>query len=183
MVSEIGEAAIGYARRGLAIIALEPRKKKPSFEHGLKDATTCLPDIREWWDAYPDDNVAIATGRVSGNIGVIDIDVDDDSGKDGYDFLRAWERTHGELPETWAVKTARGGQHLYYRFEGSVPPNTANEEIGIDFRGEGGYVMAPPSVHPNGRSVEWENHPDDFDLAWAGDELEIVPMPFYKLER
>lgn len=171
MVSEIGEAAIGYARRGLAIIALEPRKKKPSFEHGLKDATTCLPDIKEWWEAYPDDNVAIATGRVSGNIGVIDIDCDDDTGKDGFEFLRAWERTHGELPETWTVKTARGGQHLYYRFEGSVPSNTANEEIGIDFRGEGGYVMAPPSVHPNGRRVEWDMHPDDYDLAWADERV------------
>lgn len=170
-MSAFGDAAIDYARRGLAIIALEPRKKKPAFAHGLKDATTCVPDIKEWWDTYPTDNVGIVTGRVSGNLGVIDIDYDDDSGKDGYQFLRAWEKVHGNLPETWTVTTARGGQHLYYRFEGTVPPNTANEEIGIDFRGEGGYVMAPPSIHPNGTEVEWDFHPDDYDLAWADERV------------
>lgn len=170
-MSEIGDAAVDYVRRGLAIIALQPRKKAPSFQNGLKDATTHAGDVEQWWERYPTDNVAIVTGRVSGNIGVIDIDLDEDCGKDGYEYLRKWEREHGALPETWTVTTARGGQHLYYRFDGEVPRNTANEELAIDFRGEGGYVMAPPSVHPNGNTVEWDFHPDDYDLAWADDNV------------
>lgn len=170
-MSEIGEAAVDYVRRGLAVIALQPRKKAPSFRNGLKDATTHAGDVEAWWNMYPTDNVAIVTGRVSGNIGVIDIDIDDDCGKDGYEFLRKWEREHGPLPDTWTVTTARGGQHMYYRFDGEVPRNTANEELAIDFRGEGGYVMAPPSVHPNGNVVEWDFHPDDYDLAWADDNV------------
>lgn len=169
--SETGAAAVDYIKRGLAIIALVPHKKNPSFANGLKDATTCAEDVAQWYEDYPDDNVAIVTGSVSGNIGVIDIDIDDESDKDGFDFLQKWEREHGELPETWTVKTARGGSHMYYRFKGDVPRNTSNQEIGIDFRGEGGYVMAPPSIHPNGRKVEWDIHPDDADLAWADDNV------------
>lgn len=165
------EAAIDYVRRGISIIALKPKKKVPSFEHGLKQATTDIPDIRSWWEAYPDDNVAIVTGSVSGNLGVIDIDYDEEDEKDGNEFLHEWEREHGKLPETWTVVTARGGAHLYYRFRGEVPPNSTNTEISIDFRGEGGYVMAPPSIHPNGKEVYWDLAPDTTDLAWADDNV------------
>ena len=169
--SDTGAAAVDYIKRGLAVIALHPHKKNPSFANGLKDATTCAEDIAQWYESYPDDNVAIVTGEVSGNIGVIDVDIDPESDKDGFDFLRQWEKEHGELPETWTVKTARGGSHLYYRFKGDVPRNSSNQEIGIDFRGEGGYVMAPPSIHPNGNRVEWDIAPDDADLAWADDNV------------
>lgn len=172
-LSELGREAVAYLRRGLAIIPLDARKKAPATEHGLKDATTLegLDNIVDWYESYPNDNVAIVTGKISGNLGVIDIDLDDDSGKDGYEFLRRWEHEHGELPETWTVETARGGMHMYYRFDGGVPRNSSNEELAIDFRGEGGYVMAPPSIHPNGNVVCWDNHPDDYDLAWADDNV------------
>lgn len=166
-----GQAAIEYAQRGLAVFPLIPKGKKPSCEHGFKDATKDVQAIEQWWSKRQSDNVGLACGEVSGNIGVIDIDFDAEEGKDGYKFLEAWEREYGQLPKTWTVKTARGGKHLYYRFEGETPCNSANEQLAIDFRGEGGYVMAPPSVHPNGKRVEWETSPDEIELAWADDNV------------
>ena len=166
-----GQAAIEYAQRGLAVFPLIPKRKEPSCDHGFKEATTNVQTIEQWWSEYQSDNVAIACGEVNGNIGVIDIDFDAEEGKNGYGFLEAWEREYGQLPQTWTVKTARGGKHLYYRFEGETPHNSTNEQLAIDFRGEGGYVMVPPSIHPNGKRVEWETSPDEIELAWADDNV------------
>lgn len=163
-------AAQAYAAHGLAVFPLVPRKKEPACAHGVKDATTDSAEIAEAWRAHPDMNVAIACGAPSGGLLVIDIDVDGETGKDGMEHLLAWERRHGELPETASVVTGRGGMHLYYRVDGAVR-NSVNEEIGIDIRGDGGYVMAPPSIHPNGRRVEWENDPEEFGIADADENV------------
>ena len=165
-MADMGSAALDYAAHGLAVFPLVPRRKEPACEHGVKDATLDAAEIEKAWGDQPDMNVAIACGAASGGLMVIDIDVDDSTGKDGMEHLLAWERGHGELPETASVVTGRGGMHLYYRVDGPVK-NSVNEELGIDIRGDGGYVMAPPSIHPNGRRVEWENDPEEFGIAEA----------------
>jgi len=91
-----------------------------------------------------------ATGATSGFF-VVDID-----GDDGEATLRLLEATHGALPPTVEVITGKG-RHCYFRLrEHGVIGNTASTiGLGIDTRGEGGYVLAPPSVHPSGRSYAW----------------------------
>ena len=161
----LGEEAVRYARLGLAVFPLSSGTKKPvAGTSGLKAATTNTDGFLEHWGSH---NIGIATGQVSGNIVVIDCDNDELSGKDGYGTVRAWEREHGELPETWLAITPRGGYHYYYRLPSGVTfTNSANEDAAVDIRGDGGYVVAPPSSTKVG-TYSWENSPDEYPLAIA----------------
>ena len=82
---------------------------------------------------------------------VIDLDIDENKGLDGMRELREWEHDHRELPETVSAITGRGGSHLYFKYDGSEKyGNRAGILDGIDGRGDGVYVIAPPSLLPNG---------------------------------
>jgi hypothetical protein len=141
--------AITLARRGLAVFPCRPRDKRPATANGLKDATTDADLIRQWWRINPDYNVAIATGAVS-RIFVIDIDDHDAEFE-----LRKLEAEHGELPSSIEVITARG-RHIYFRWPAQpVRNSTGKIAPGIDVRGDGGYVLVPPSVHPSGKKYAW----------------------------
>jgi hypothetical protein len=140
-------AALKLAERGLAVFPCRPRDKRPATAHGLKDATTDIVTIQAWWSDDRDYNIGIACGPVS-NIFVVDID-------DAEAELGRLEAQHGELPPTVEVITARG-RHLYFRYPSVPVSNTAGKIAeGIDTRGDGGYVLAPPSVHPTGRRYRW----------------------------
>ena len=165
-MSAFKDAAADYARRGWAVFPLKGRNKTPAVKGGFKSAVTDVAQIGAWWSAHPQSNVGVATGYMSGGLLVVDIDVDPDTGEDGMEALRDWEREHGELPETVSAITGRGGYHLYYR-TGERIGCSANKELGVDIRCDGGFVVAPPSVHPNGNRYEWENHPEDFEVAEA----------------
>lgn len=170
-MSVFSEAAEYYAGElGFAVFPLLPNSKRPAVANGVKDATTDAETIAAGWAQNPSMNVAIACGEPSGGLLVIDIDVDADTGEDGMEFLAKWEREHGELPETVSAITGRGGSHLYYRVGGRMK-NSANPDVGVDIRCDGGYVMAPPSIHPNGNAVEWENDPHDYEVAVADDNV------------
>jgi hypothetical protein len=117
--------------------------------NGLKDATTDPETIRQWWLQEPQCNIAIATGAVS-KIFVVDVD-----GLDAEGALRKFEAEHGELPATVEAITARG-RHIYFRAPGVSVRNTAGKIApSVDTRGDGGYVLAPPSIHPSGRVYCW----------------------------
>ncbi|WP_244411441.1 phage/plasmid primase, P4 family [Raoultibacter timonensis] len=163
------DAALVYQKLGFAVHPLWPKSKKPATRHGFKDATNDVAKIERMW-AKPDKNIGMATGAASGGIAIIDIDKDDDEGYDGMDFVAQWEREHGELPETVSAITGRGGSHLFYRVDRSIG-SWSNDELHIDIRCDGGYAMLPPSVHPNGRCYEWENHPDDYAIADADENV------------
>ena len=155
--------ALALARKGLAVFPLKARSKTPWTRHGCLDATTDLETIAGWWDGWPDSNIGIATGSKSG-IWVLDID-----GEPGADELLKLEHRFGALPATVTAVTGTGGHHLYFRlpdFAGApVIKNTASAlAAGIDTRGEGGYVVAPPSIHPNGNPYGW-GAPDEFAAA------------------
>jgi hypothetical protein len=121
-------AALRYAERGWLV---------------LKDATASDTGlIAGWWNSWPDANVAIVTGSASGIV-VLDIDT---GGEDGYETLREIEAAHGALPTTASVKTPTGGAHLYFRHPGTDIRNSVRRlGPGLDVRGDGGYVIAPPS--------------------------------------
>ena len=166
------EAALSYAARGWAVCPLKPRDKVPASAHGLKDATTDPARIREWWSRMPRANVGIATGSRSGGIIVLDFDVDDETGEDGLATLREWELANGELPETVCSETGRGGMHAIYRTdEPEGVRNSTNAAKGVDVRGEGGYIVAPPSIHPSGAAYAWENDPDEFEVAEVDEKV------------
>ena len=157
-------AAMEYIKMGLAVFPLEERGKRPITRNGCKDATTDAAQVKAWWQQYPESNIGIATGSRSGGIFVIDLDVDEDRGIDGYHMLEDWQRENGRFPDTWTAITGRGGYHLYFKYDSEVR-NRAGIIDGVDIRGEGGYVVAPPSIHSNGNRYEWEYAPDEYELS------------------
>lgn len=165
-LSMLGQAALGYVKEGLAVFPLKPRSKEP-FEgsHGFKDASKRESDIIRWWTNEPDANIGIATGAVSGGVFVVDID-DGHNDVSGSESLEAWEAENGELPETRESVTGTGGRHLFYRCPPGVAVKSGTGIIpSVDLRGTGGYVVAPPSTHPNGNMYAWEDWAADIATA------------------
>jgi len=118
--------------------------------HGLRDATTDAATIRAWWDTWPDANVAIATG-VSG-FDVLDVD----PAHGGLESLTVLEQRHGALPPTLTVRTGSGGSHRFFAHRDGVRNTVKLDGLdGLDVRGQGGYVVAPPSLHVSGQRYEW----------------------------
>lgn len=159
------------AKHGFSVFPLAPKSKVPLKDsHGFKDATKSRSEIENMFSSARR-NIAIATGKVSGMLGVVDLDLAEDGSYDGREELFEWEQEHGEFPETATVTTGRGGMQLYYWFPDGVPDSYKNEYNHVDFRGEKGYVMAPGSIHPNGNEVFWDLDPDDYPIVEADDNV------------
>ena len=172
------EWALHYAEMGLAVFPLACRDKVPAVVGGCKVATTKRTTIERWWDKNPQYNIGIATGNKSSGLVVIDLDVDKNKGIDGYDVLIDWQNKHGKLPETWQSITGRGGYHYFYK-DAIVHSNRVGLYEGVDIRGEGGYIVAPPSVHPNGNIYEWEQGPEEYEIA----QVDNIVNDFLKGEK
>jgi len=142
--------ALALAKKGMHVFPCRPKQKEPATEHGCKDATVDADIIAQWWREQPDANLAVATGAAS-NVFVLDID-----GFDAEIELRRLEKDHGTLPPSVESITARG-RHVWFRYptDGLVPNSASKVAPGCDIRGNGGYVLAPPSIHPSGRRYEW----------------------------
>ena len=164
-MTQMLDAALTYAAMGIPVFPLLPKRKEPATKHGSKDATTDEAAIREAWTAYPDCNIG---GRMGDGLVCLDFDVDESF--DSRDFLVDWEREHGHLPETATAVTGRGGMHMFYHVDREVR-NSVNSECHIDVRGQGGYAMLAPSVHPNGNSVYWDFDPEDVGIADADETV------------
>lgn len=148
------DAALDYAARGWRVIPIPPGQKHPAILAWQTKGTTDPDRIRHWWTQAPADGIGILTGPGSG-IFVLDIDVSD--GKRGDETLAGLEEDYGPLPDTFTVITGSGGQHRYFRSSaGDGIRNNQSGRIGagIDVRGDGGQVLAPPTIHPNGRPYE-----------------------------
>lgn len=177
-VKSMKEWALYYAELGLAVFPLAYRNKVPAIEGGCKAATTEKSKIERWWNQNPRYNIGIATGNKSNGLVVIDLDVDKNKGIDGYEVLRDWQNKHGELPETWQSITGRGVYHYFYK-DTITHSNKVGLYEGVDIRGEGGYIVAPPSVHPNGNTYEWEQEPKEYEIAQVDD----IVNDFFKGEK
>lgn len=167
------KTALAYAQRGWLVVPLHNPKqgkcschkqdcsspgKHPRTEHGLKDGTKDAHQIEQWFARWPAANLGILTGQASGLV-VLDVD-----GDDGKASLQALTAAHGSLPKTLCAKTGRKGTdgkrkgaHYYFRAPVGVPIRNSAGIVGkgLDVRGEGGYVVAPPSLHPSGLLYEW----------------------------
>ncbi len=157
-VSKVGRAAVTYAGQGWHVVPLHNAPqgrcscgnstcpspgKHPRTSHGLLEATADPTVVAGWWARWPDANVGVLPGR-SGFV-VIDLD-----GPEGEQTAEAV----GLLAEpTLEVQTGRG-RHRWYRHPGGhVPNGTLGPKT--DIRGDAGYVLAPPSVHPTGAVYRW----------------------------
>ena len=169
MSNQFLDAAIEYASKGLAVFPVKAKGKNPLTNNGVKDATTNFDQIEKWWKRYPSANIGIACGEVSGGLLVVDLD-EKDNGISGADSLNQWERENGQLPDSWRSLTGSGGVHIFYKLDGTTK-NRVNLLDGVDIRSDGGYIVAPPSVHPNGHRYEWEYGPDDLEIAEADDTV------------
>jgi hypothetical protein len=156
--------AVLLARKGFKVFPCQPQSKVPATSHGCKNATSDWTTIDGWWTACPEYNVAIATGKASG---VFVIDVDSDEGEAA---LKQMEDELGALPPTVEAITAKG-RHIYFKMSETAVPNSAKTlGPGLDVRGDGGYVMAPSSIHETGWVYCWSVDCAS-SMAWAPDGL------------
>jgi hypothetical protein len=152
----LSQAAMNYAQMGWPVF---PFAGKLPYKgtHGHKDATVDLQTVEHMWHEHPHANIGLATGAVSG---VIVLDLDPRHAEQHTPNLtRVLAERYGNLPEARTARTAHGGLHCYYRHpkDGKSYPNAVklNGIAGIDARGDGGYVVLPPSRLYNSLSYQW----------------------------
>lgn len=164
-------AAHAYAAHGWPVFPLRgklPARPKAAGGRGFHDATTDPEVIERMWRAYPGANIGIRTGEQSG-LAVLDIDPP----HGGIDALNRIELERGCLPGTLMQLTGSDGLHMLYRWQPGLGCGTNVWGLGLDLRGEGGYIVATPSIHPDtGRAYAW--HEDE----WAH---ELPPWPTAQL--
>lgn len=155
--------ALACAERGFRVFPL--KGKHPSLKNWQEIATTDPTKIRQLWRQFPGANVGIVCGQSSG-IWVLDAD----PRHGGDEALRLLINENGPLPETLQVMTGGGGSHRYFAHPGFRVPNSAGKVgDGLDVRGDGGLVAAPPSLHESGRRYVWD--------GLVGIDAPIAPAP------
>lgn len=139
--------------------------KHPRTKRGFLEATTDLERIDAWWARHPDSNVGIPTGALSG---VVVVDVDPRNGGDEH-LETLLDELGLKLPPTIESLTGGGGRHILFRYPDLKGASLRTTKLcqGVDFKSDGGYIVAPPSVHASGRSYAWEasSRPGDVALA------------------
>ena len=148
---DMRDAALSYLALGWSVIPLLPGEKRPLaawIEFQQRLATR--DEVAAWFRDCPSANIAIVTGTVSGIV-VLDVDI----GHGGAQSLARLESGHGRLPLTLEAITGGGGRHLYFAHPGGLLHNRTGIEPGLDLRGDGGYIVAPPSLHPSGVRYRW----------------------------
>jgi KaiC/GvpD/RAD55 family RecA-like ATPase len=166
------DIALQYQKMGLSVIPL----KSPSMvSSGLppkqfirqckiplvswKEFQTRHPTVEEvtdWFNKWPDANIGIVTGKIS-NLIVFDLDSED---------AVQYANDEGGFPDTPKVKTGKG-YHCYMKYPGFVVRNDVRKELDIDIRADGGYVVAPPSLHGSGKHYGWKDCSSIFDIEPA----------------
>lgn len=155
--------------------------KHPLTAHGLRDATRDAATIAAWWRRWPEANIGVATGRhapggaAPPDVPVVVLDID---GLGGEATIEALQGRHGQLPETWAVLTGGGGFHLWFAHPGAgrtVKTSAGALGPGLDMRGDGGYVVVPPSGHRSGNRYVWAE-------TWRPGSVPLADMPGWLLD-
>lgn len=170
------DEALRIADYGIRVLPIKPGQKRPPMSAWQDAATTDANTIRSWFTGlYRDHGLGIATGHTLYGDHLFVVDVDEhDPAASGSDTLHELEATHGKLPDTVEVHTGSGGRHLYFLAPVEIR-NDAGRKLGagLDIRGEGGQVVAPPTVHPNGNAYVWavDLGLGDIDIAAAPDWL------------
>ena len=165
----VRRAALDYVDRGWSAIVLRQCGKFPQIRWEPYQYRVADPaEVERWFDRWPDANVGIVTGQVSG---LVVLDIDPRHG--GEESIAGWARSDRHLPDTIEAATGGGGRHLYFRAPSVLLRNRVGLASGIDLRANGGLVVAPPSIHPSGARYTWRSGhaPEDRALASLPDWL------------
>jgi hypothetical protein len=179
MAMNFFDAAADLVSLGFSVIPLRPNAKLPLVKAWQRLASSELETITHWSRQWPNANIGIATGDASG-ICVIDLDVKDD--RNGIETIAALAKAGKVFPPCPTVETPSGGRHLYFRMEKGlknvVGVTGAGRGLGsgVDFRARGGFVVAPPSVLPNG-AYRWLLPPMTADFPRLPDWALKMLMP------
>lgn len=159
------QKALEYIKKGKPIFPVDRKTKKPLCDWGeYQKRLPSVEEVTDWWRRWPEANIGMATGKLSG-VSVVDID----------------PRHEGVVPPnmptmTTVVKTGGGGWHYYYQPIEGVKNTGGGENgsgyVGVDIRGEGGYVVIPPSIHENGNKYE----------VVVSEPLLPFPVDFFKIK-
>jgi hypothetical protein len=159
-------AALDFLARGWAAIPIKSGGKRPLVRwEAYQNRLPTKEEVVAWFERWPEANLGIVTGAVSG---LVVLDIDPRHG--GAESLGRLEAEHGALPETVEAVTGGGGRHLYFAHPGGSRPNKVALAPGIDLRGDGGLVVAPPALHASGRRYVWR-------ASHAPHDLPLAPMP------
>lgn len=168
--------ALDYLARGWSIIPVQPHDKRPTIRWAeYQHRRPREEEIRLWFRRREGLNIGIVTGELSGLV-VLDID----TSHGGDESLKRVEAHHGGLPSTVQAITGGGGRHLYFHHPGGIVRNKVAILPGVDLRGDGGYAVAPPSLHVSGKRYVWKTScaPYDVDIAempsWLMDMVSAV---------
>ena len=162
MSNHLLEAALSYAAKGWRVFPVfhpdeyvdehGKRGKTPRTPNGFNDGSTSEFQIKKWWNLWPRSNIGVCTGAA-----FVVLDIDSAAAEAQLEALDY------EVPESLQVRTGRG-RHVYFKGDSSIRNRTRLlGQPGVDIRGEGGYVVVPPSLHESGRVYEFEN--DEVPMA------------------
>ena len=169
-------AAIRYANLGIPVFPCVPGGKQPLTPNGFHDATSSARVVHAWWERTPDANIGLPTGA---RTGVLVVDVDVHAGGSGFE---AFERARSErLADRWGwlVRTPSGGVHAYYPTGGDQEQRSWQvPSAHVDFRGDGGYVIAPPSrIEVDGTAKAYDVIAVTTQAAPNGRRDQTAPVP------
>lgn len=193
---ELGYFALDYAARGWAVFPCSSRTKRPLVARdkdahgneipgtgGVKKATKDPHQIEEWWHIWPNAMIGVACGSIS-QIWAVDPDAPKNAGDP--DGRANWAALVLKLgcPHTHTHQTPGGGEHLIFKWRPDRPVTNSEGNItgnGINVRGEGGYIIAPPSRRHDGKAYEIAEPLDFFNFAdapnWLYEMLRPKPRP------
>jgi RecA/RadA recombinase len=159
-----------YISNGWQVLPLANKDKRPMIPW-KNGGSTDLATVTGWFDMWQHANIGIVTGKKSGIV-VLDVD----HGHGGEDTLLVLMDKYGVLPETPISRTGGGGLHYIFQHPDFDISNSAGKiGQGLDVRGDGGQICAPPSIHPSGNRYKWD---DNFKPS----KLKPAPMPNWLLE-
>ena len=162
------QAALDYLHRGWSVIPMRKRDKRPTIRwQDFQTSRASEQEVHDWFSRWPDNNVGIVTGAVSGLV-VLDVDPRH-SGKKSLNNLM---REHGPLLRTLEAMTGGGGRHIYFAHPGGTVRNRVGIAPGIDLRGDGGCIVTPPSVHPSGNHYQWVK-------GCGPGQVKLAPLPHW----
>jgi len=156
-MNDMAAAALDYAHRGWPVFPLKAGGKTPANGHGFKDATADPSEVAALWASFPNANIGIATGTIGYHRGLWVLDIDGEQGEASLANLVYGFGPVTDYGESVATATTGKGRHLYFSSTTEAIRSRTSKTLapGLDIRADGGYVVAPPSLHPNGTRYRW----------------------------
>lgn len=160
--------ALKLTKHGWSIIPVGENKKPLINWNEYQQRQATEQEIRRWFSSWPKANIGVVTGKLS-NLLVLDLDAKHNRSSKEF-----------QIPVTICSNTGGGGEHIFFQYPSFEVRNSAGVilGLGVDIRGEGGYVVLPPSLHQSGKYYEWRESCSPFDLEpaeipeWLKDNLQ-----------